>query len=362
MSQGDDSADKSFEATPQKLKKARDKGEFARSTDLSVAASYAGLVLALMGFGVVAMQRAGAALMGFLDHPARLADLVFQGSGGAAALGGILSDLLRALAVLFVVPAAMVLISILGQRAFAVTPSKLQPKLSRVSILKNAQQKFGRAGLFEFAKSFVKLSLYSVCLGWLIMARLPEILAASAAPFQTGLMLLGRIGIAFLVLALLISLAIGVIDTIWQHQEHLRKNRMSRKEIMDESKEAEGDPHMKQQRRQRGQEIAAKQMMADVPGADVVIVNPTHYAVVLKWDRAPGSAPTCVAKGVDAVAARIREIAQESGVPIHSDPPTARALFAAVDLGQQIPEAQYRAVAAAIRFADRIRKRAKAGV
>ena len=135
---------------------------------------------------------------------------------------------------------------------------------------------------------------------------------------------------------------------------------MSRKELTDEAKNSDGDPAMKQQRRQKGIAIAMNQMMADVPDADVIIVNPTHYAVALKWDRMRGGAPECVAKGVDLVAAQIREVAQENGVPIHSDPPTARALFATVEIGDQIMRDHYKAVAAAIRFADRVRKAARA--
>ena len=149
------------------------------------------------------------------------------------------------------------------------------------------------------------------------------------------------------------------VDYLWQHAEHLRKNRMSRKELQDETKDAEGDPHVKQQRRQRAQDIASNQMMADVPKADVVIVNPTHFAVALKWSRATGTAPVCVAKGVDEVAAAIRSKAGNAGVPIHSDPPTARALHATVEIGQEIAEEYYRPVAAAIRFAEAMRKRAK---
>ena len=113
------------------------------------------------------------------------------------------------------------------------------------------------------------------------------------------------------------------------------------------------------QRRQRGQEIATNRMLQDVGTADVVVVNPTHYAVALKWNRKARGAPICVAKGVDDVAARIRERAAEAGVPIHSDPPTARAIHANVEIGQQIQPEQYRAVAAAIRFAETMRKRRK---
>ena len=171
---------------------------------------------------------------------------------------------------------------------------------------------------------------------------------------------LGRLCIEFLFVVLAVSMSIGGIDALWQHHEHLRKNRMSRKEVMDEAKDSEGDPHMKQQRRQRAYDIATSQMMADVPTADVVIVNPIHYAVALKWSRKQGEVPVCVAKGVDEVARTIREIAMEAGVPIQSDPPTARALFATTEIGQEIDESHYHGVAAAIRFAEDMRKRARA--
>ena len=128
--------------------------------------------------------------------------------------------------------------------------------------------------------------------------------------------------------------------------------------MMDELKQSEGDPLMKQQRRQRGQEIAMNRMLADVPKADVVIVNPTHFAVALQWDKTR-AAPLCLAKGVDETAARIRELAQEYAVPLHSDPPTARALYAEVNIGEEIRPEHYRAVAAAIRFAENIRNKAR---
>jgi flagellar biosynthetic protein FlhB len=148
---------------------------------------------------------------------------------------------------------------------------------------------------------------------------------------------------------------VGVVDLVWQRLHHLSRNRMSRKELEDEMRESEGDPMLKGQRRQAGIAIAMNQAAAAVPKADVVIVNPTHFAVALAWDRGGGRAPVCVAKGVDEVALRIRTLAAEAGVPVRSDPPTARALHAAVDVGQEVPSAHFRAVAAAIRFADRIR-------
>ncbi|KIN74575.1 Flagellar biosynthesis protein FlhB [Sulfitobacter guttiformis KCTC 32187] len=156
-----------------------------------------------------------------------------------------------------------------------------------------------------------------------------------------------------------VSGVIGGVDALWQHASHMRKNRMSRKELTDEAKNSEGDPHLKQERRQRALAASQNQMMKDVPSADVIIVNPTHYAVALKWSRLPGEAPICVAKGVDEIAATIRRIGAQAGVPIHSDPPTARALHAAVELGSQIRHDDYAPVAAAIRFAEEMRRRAK---
>ena len=134
---------------------------------------------------------------------------------------------------------------------------------------------------------------------------------------------------------------------------------MTRQELLDEMKQSDGDPHVKGQRRRRAEAIATQRMLADVPKADVVIVNPTHYAVALRWDRGSGRAPVCVAKGVDEVAARIREAASLAGVPIRSDPPAARALHASVDLGQEILPEHFAAVAAAIRFAETMRAKAR---
>jgi flagellar biosynthetic protein FlhB len=252
--------------------------------------------------------------------------------------------------------------SILAQRAMVFAPSKLQFKLSRISVVANAKNKFGLNGWFEFGKSFAKLLLYSICLGLFLNARLPEIIGSVAGHGRGVAAMMGRTCIEFLILALLIATVIGAVDAVWQHFEFRRKHRMSRKEIMDEAKDAEGDPHLKQQRRARAQAVASSQMMAEVPTADVIIVNPTHFAVALRWSRAKGAAPVCVAKGVDEIAATIRRVGQESGVPIHSDPPTARAIHATVEIGEEISEELYAPVAVAIRFAEDMRRRAKGQV
>lgn len=358
MSQGDEDTDKSHEPTQKKLDDARKKGEIPRSADLSVAAGYGGLLLCILTAGVGSVQALGSALTIMLDQAGRLAPLIFDGDPRAP-LGGLMSAVIGGAAPWFLLPAGVVLAVLFAQRSFTFAPSKLQFKLSRISPISNAKNKFGRNGLFEFAKSFVKLVIFSAVLGVFLKARLSEMASAALGEPGYAVVLLARVAIEFIFTAFLIALSIGGIDFLWQRAEHQRKNRMSDKELRDEHKEAEGDPHMKGHRRQRAQEIALNQMMAEVPKADVVIVNPTHYAVALTWSRKRGEAPVCVAKGVDKVARRIREVAQEAGVPIHSDPPTARALYATTELGREIAPEHFRPVAAAIRFAEAMRKRAK---
>jgi flagellar biosynthetic protein FlhB len=357
--QQDDEADKSHDATPQKLEKARRKGDVPKSADLATAAGIAGLVLIFSALGQRMVSDVGTALTALIDRPDRFAPLFFDGPA-TAPIGGLMRAAGVGLLPLFAVPAVAVIAVIVAQQAFVFAPSKLEPKMSRISIVSNAKNKFGRNGLFEFAKSAVKLVLYTLCLAVFLTAVLPASIMASATSAPQVVTLMGRLSVEFVWVAAVATLVVGGVDALWQHQEYQRRNRMSRKELMDEMKESEGDPHLKQERRQRGHDIAMNRMLADVPKADVIVVNPTHYAVALKWSRDKGSAPVCVAKGVDALAATMREIAERAGVPIHSDPPTARTLYATVPIGHEIEPDQYRAVAAAIRFAEDMRRKARA--
>lgn len=358
MAKDDEEADKSHEPTQRKLDEARKKGEIARSPDLMTVTGYAGILLVALLIGQATIFGFGDALMPFIDHPDLLADQFFQGSATVASGELILAASLPILPWV-ALPGAMVLLVLIAMRALLFTPSKVTFKASRLSLIENAKNKFGRRGLFEFAKSFVKLAVYSVALALFLMVHMQTIAGSLQGGPTNVVRLIGTLTIQMMTIVVMIAAIIGVIDFFWQRQEHLRRNRMSHKEMRDEFKETEGDPAMKQQRRARAQDIATNQMMLDVPKADVILVNPTHYAVALKWDRAAGQAPVCVAKGVDEVAARIREVAAQTGIPIHSDPPTARSLHAGVEIGQQITPDHYRPVAAAIRFAESMRERAR---
>jgi len=358
MAEANDSAEKEHEPTQKRLDEARERGEVPRSQDLTTAATYAGLLLAAVVSGPASLQGLGGIGARLLGEADRLASQMSQ--GGAAAVGGILTEVASACVPFFLFPAGAALVAVIGQRALIFSPEKLEPKLSRISPVTTFGHKFGVEGLFEFGKSTVKLLVIAGVLGLFLMDRFDEIMATMAFdPRQMTLVLL-RLSVAFLMLVLLVATAFGGLDYVWQMAQHLHRNRMTRQEMIDEFKLSEGDPHTKAQRRQRGQEIAMNQMMQEVSKADVVIVNPTHYAVALKWNRADRQAPVCVAKGIDEVAARIREAASLAGVPIRRDPPTARALYAVVEMGDEIRPEQYRAVAAAIRFAEAMRKRARA--
>ena len=356
MAEQTDQDDKQHEATQKKLDDARRKGDVPRSTDLTTAAAYGGFILVSATIGAPRLRAAGETMAGLLARAADLSADMFSG-GGQVAAGGLMVEIGLTFLPWFVVPAGLVLLVIIALRAFTVAPEKLQPKASRIDPIANAKNKYGRSGLFEFAKSFAKLLIYSSVLAVFLWRQLPDILGSLALTPALASVVLLEMGVQFFALVLLIALSIGGVDFLWQRQEHLRKNRMSRKELVDESKQNEGDPQMKQQRRQKGYDIAMNRMLADVPTADVVVVNPSHYAVALKWSRLPGEAPVCVAKGVDEVAARIREVAAEAGVPIHRDPPTARAVFASVEIGQEVRPEHYRAIAAAIRFAEDMRQK-----
>ncbi|MEO1194615.1 MAG: flagellar type III secretion system protein FlhB [Pseudomonadota bacterium] len=361
MAEGDeDSDDKQHEPTQKKLDDARKRGEVPMSQDLTTSGAYAGLVIAALTFGAVSLSDMGSALAKMLEQADPISKALFDGPATSLTGELILAASLPMLPWL-VVPLIGVVLSVIAQQAFTVSGKKIAPKLSRISPLSNAKQKFGREGLFNFAKSLAKLIIFSGVLALVIGADLPEILA-SVYGTESGLvtMLLG-LSLDFLMIVLVISFAIGALDFLWQRAQHIRKNRMSHKDLQDEAKDSEGDPHLKQRRRQKGMDIATNRMIADVPKADVVIVNPTHFAVALQWDRDTGRAPICLAKGTDEVAARIREVAQENAIPIRRDPPTARALHATLSIGDEVLPEHYRPVAAAIRFAEEVRKRAPGG-
>jgi flagellar biosynthetic protein FlhB len=354
----DGGQEKSHEATPRRLDKAREQGDVARSQDAQSFAAYVGLAVALLLGGGWSAVTLGEALLPAIAHPDALARDLLEGQG--ALLGEMLLRVAAAALPAVALPAVLVVALLFAQGAIIAAPDKLAPKLSRISPVANAKQKFGVSGLVEFAKSTAKIIAVSAVLYLVVISEMPFIARSPAFPPRAlGGLLMEQLE-AIMIGLLVVSAAIAFLDLAWQRFEFLKRNRMTHQEIKEESKQTEGDPHMRAERRARAQEVANQRMMLDVPNADVVIINPTHYAVALEWDRRPGSAPKCLAKGVDEVALRIREVAARAGVPVHEDAATARSIHALVEIGQEIRPEHYKAVAAAILFAERMRARARA--
>ena len=358
MSDQNSSEQKSHEASERKLQKSREKGDVPRSTELNSALGLLGFLLALWLFGETSLDHAGKHLKEILATVDQLSWPLPQSAQRAEISLGIL-QVLGAVGPWFLFPMAIIILSIVGQKSMTFSPEKIKPKPNRLSVIENAKSKFGRRGLFEFFKSLTKLGLFGATLIGFLLLNLESISGLALVESRLSILAFTKQFVNLLTVIVGLSLILGGIDLFWQRAEFLRKNRMTHQEVKEEMKETEGDALVKQARRQRGYDIATQKMLQDVAKANVLIVNPTHYAIAFQWSLGSSKAPICLAKGVDHLATRIRSCAIEHAVPIHRDPTTARAIYATVDLGCEIEPVHYQAVATAIRFAEYVRTQAK---
>jgi flagellar biosynthetic protein FlhB len=242
-----------------------------------------------------------------------------------------------------------------------VAPSRLKPGLSKISPLKGVSRLFGPAALIEFVKGLVKVvavSVIAVTVVWPLIVGLEPTLFS---PLPHALAILNGASAEMLAGAAAVLTLVAIADVLYQRHTTTRQLRMTVQEVRDESKQAEGDPHVKGRLRRLRSERARHRMMAAVPEATVIITNPTHFAVALRYDLAAMPAPKVVAKGADHLALRIREIAARHGVPTVENPPLARTLYAAVEIDDEIPPEHYRAVAEVIGYVMRLDRQGLAG-
>jgi len=231
---------------------------------------------------------------------------------------------------------------------------KLAPDLSKLSLLSGLSRIFGLQGWVNLIKGLIKLAIVGAAIWtqlWPARGMLESILTQSPQAVMADM---SHLLFKVLVAALSALLAIAGLDYFFQYRRFMSRNMMSRQEIKEEFRQNEGDPIIKAKVRQLRQERARKRMIAEVPKATVVITNPTHYAVALKYESGKTAAPICVAKGVDALALRIRAVAEENEVPVIENPPLARALHATVELDEAIPPEHYKAVAQVIGYVMRL--------
>lgn len=350
--------EKIFPATPHKRREARKKGQVARSPDLSAALVLLALVLAIrwaLGSGLAIQDLIGDVQTALRFDPH--ADGGFTLS--AARHWQLLATLwgARLLIPLLILGALLGLLANIGQVGFAVSPQALAPDWERVNIANGLKRILSFHGTFELLKGLGKILLIVWLCFSAIRDELPHLLSSSQMPLLLALSLFGQL-VATLALRVGILLVIlAVVDFAYKKYEFEKNMRMSREELKQEVKQTDGDPMLRQRIRQKQRAIANKRMMQQVPKADVVVTNPTHFAVALKYEAKAMSAPRVVAKGQDYIAQTIKEIARESNVPLVENRTLARTLFRDVPLGKEIPGALYQAVAEVLAFVYRTHRR-----
>ena len=349
-----EAAEKVVEASPEKRRKARGRGDVPVSTEANTAAAYLGFLVAMLMVAPFVTSLV-LSLRGYLLRPEAAALALLEGDLAGETLRQGSFFVLPLVAI----PAAAVIASLFAQQGIVVAPSRIAPDIKKISPIAGAAKKFGPQGLTEFAKSAGKMVLYSIVGGLILWYEATNLMQSAGAPAGSLASLLLRQVVIMFGIAFAIQAVFSLIDIPLIRAQRESRLKMSPQEAKDEAKENEGDQEIKQKRRQRAEKIAMSRMMEDTKTADVLITNPTHYAVALKWERMGDHLPVCVAKGTDDVAFRLREVARDSGVPIKEDPPCARSLYATVELGAPIKPEHFAAVAAAIRFADRMRLKRK---
>ena len=353
MAEEQDDSQKTEEPTQKRLDDAREEGRVVSTREV---ASFLllGMAALLCGGGL-------AASAGRLSHALTpwLAGAHLRAANPTDLAGPLIDALLEGgLALALPLGAAMLLAAAapLVQHGLVWSPKALAPQASRVSPMAGLGRLFSSSSLVEFGRGLVKL-LGVGGIAWVVGKDEALSILGSVDLDAAGLIgLTARLAARLLAAIAAFAAVLAVLDYLWQRHSFMRQMRMTRQEVLDEHKHSEGDPVIKQRLRQLRMARARQRMMADVPKATVVITNPTHFAVALRYEPSEAPAPIVVAKGADRVAARIRELARANDVPLVENPPLARLLHASVEIGQPIPPAQYRAVAEIIGYILRLKR------
>jgi flagellar biosynthetic protein FlhB len=333
---------KTEEASQRKLDQAREKGQVTLSRDVVTGFMFAaiGAIVLLSPPLAASLARTTAA---FFERPHQLP---IDRSLFTAVLGEVGLVVAVPLALL----AAAAVVGTLIQTGFLASGDKIRPKLSHISPMSGWKRIFSMRALAEFGKGLLKLVIVGAALAWVLLPVIDRLALLPGFSIEDTLRELYGFLVRMMMAGAGTMVALALLDYLHQRFQFLRSMRMSKQEVKEEYKQTEGDPHIKGRIRQIRAERARRRMMAAVPEASVVITNPTHFAVALQYEMQKSNAPKLVAKGTDLVALKIREIAKEHNVPIVENPPLARALHAAVDLDEEIPQEHYKAVAEVIGF------------
>jgi flagellar biosynthetic protein FlhB len=354
MAESEDGQEKTEEATPRKREEAREKGQVALSQDVVSALSLSAAAGALFLGGSALAESAAVLLRTSVANLATIGPVDMPLESWADLLTGSTTSMALPVALVVGPLLATGIFAGYAQVGFQFSPKALEWDLSRLSPAKGWQKIAGVRGVARTLQSSFKILLVGAAAVWATWASIDDLPMLAGAPVHAVLAGLGG------VLAHVAGASIGtfaflaIVDMMYQRWQHGQDLRMTREEVRQEFKNSEGDPQLKARVRDAQRRIARQRMIFDVPAASVVITNPTHVAVALKWDgdAADGergaSAPVVVAKGVDFVAQRIKEVAREANVPLREDVPLARALHAQCEIGDEIPAGLYQAVAAVL--------------
>lgn len=353
----DDSQERTEQPSSRKRDQARDEGSFATSKELSTFLMIAGS-MAVLYFSAVWM------FTGLADLMRGSFKLLIKGDLTVKEVSGLFNMVSYKFFVIILPALAIPLfgaISYVLQNGFALTTKPITPDLSKLDPLAGAKKILSTQSLVELAKSIVKISVIgfvvykAVASEWQTMPFLIEADVFSVLSYVAGMTF------KIMMKTLWVLALIAIVDYAFQRWNFEKGLMMSKEELKEEMKETEGDPIVKARIRSIQREMARKRMMAEVPKADVVVTNPTHIAVALKYDKEKANAPIVVAKGADMIAEKIKEVARKHGVPVVENKPLARALFKAVEVGKQIPADLYRAVAEILAYVYKLKNRARTG-
>ncbi|MGM0824432.1 MAG: flagellar biosynthesis protein FlhB [Pseudomonadota bacterium] len=358
MAEDDSDQEKTEEATPRRLEKAREEGQVARSRELTTFLVLLGGVIGLWTMGKMLYNQLGMVMeRSFLfDRSQAMEDMPMLTN--ALDLG---QRTLFAMMPLFLLLALIALIAPTLLGGFLISGKSLQPKFSKLNPVSGLKRMFATQALIELAKAIAKSLLVGGVGAAFLYLNIGKFMSLMDQPVQQALanaLTMAAQAAGLMVLALIVVILIDVPFQLWSNAKKLR---MSQEEVKREHKESEGDPQVKGRIRQQQQAMARGRMMSKVPDADVIITNPTHYAVALSYQEGQMGAPRLVAKGTDAVAERIREIANDAHVPRLEAAPLARALYHHVDLDAEIPANLYTAVAEVMAWAYRLKTVAQQG-
>ncbi|MCA1925510.1 MAG: flagellar type III secretion system protein FlhB [Thiobacillus sp.] len=344
--------------SPQRLEKAREEGQVPQSRELAtfVVLMTGGAAL-WMTAGQMGQSLSGIVRSGLAFEPAvgRDSHYVFD------KLSGQVFDAALALAPFLLLVVVATLAGPLLLRGWLFSTKALMPKFSRLNPLAGMKRMFSQQSVVELVKSIAKVALLGSIATWLVWSNLEGAFSLGIESPERAVSHMGDLVGRVFLLATGAMIFIVVLDVPYQLWSHLDKLKMTKEQLRQEARENEGDPYLKARVRATQREMARRRMMAEIPTADVVVTNPTHYAVALKYSEGKMGAPRVVAKGADAVAAKIRELAAEHRVPLLEAPPLARALYRHTELGDEIPATLYAAVAEVLAYVFQLRHFQKAG-